>query len=473
MLMDNDYLLPSAWARRLYHDHAASLPAALCRSPFSAKDVFEDGSLQNLARAWGLGDLACEMDAARVMRASGMVETDAAATGASGTVDVVADAGASGLEPGASAAVADAGPLDDAVGRARFLAFAACVERAVGSSVFRRAQLELERGLGVELALCPQNAVEIWERSRELLATPGLHVRGLLRRLGVSCLCTSDDATSDLAWHLRLAAHPDLFGPRVLPSFLVGPLLDVEGTGFAAWCERLGAVSGVEVRGWRTLCEAVAQRIGFFHGAGCRLADFGPARPAFGGFRHKRVAKAVDRALAGRLPEADDALAYRAAMTHFVLEEFDRLGWATIARGAVSGVGAREAIAATVPLGARLAGSPLVWPSPDLLGDPRSHEGRRALVWCADGPVSGVRVQLSSLAEAGLLGCLFGVAAPRASSHDLLGLVAHDDYRRELCALLGSLVGQGAVPADEGLLGALVEGACYGNARDQLGLGGL
>ena len=71
--------------------------------------------------------------------------------------------------------------------------------------------------------------------------------------------------------------------------------------------------------------------------------------------------------------------------------------------------------------------------------------------------------QMNALSNMGLLSRFVGMLT---DSRSFLSYSRHDYFRRLLCNLLGKDVERGLLPNDRGLLGKLVEGVCFGNARD-------
>jgi glucuronate isomerase len=74
----------------------------------------------------------------------------------------------------------------------------------------------------------------------------------------------------------------------------------------------------------------------------------------------------------------------------------------------------------------------------------------------------GMERQLSALSNMGLLSRFVGMLT---DSRSFLSYPRHEYFRRLLCNLLGTEVEQGLIPRDFDLVGNMIEGICYGNAR--------
>ena len=75
--------------------------------------------------------------------------------------------------------------------------------------------------------------------------------------------------------------------------------------------------------------------------------------------------------------------------------------------------------------------------------------------------------QLNALSNIGLLSRFVGMLT---DSRSFMSYPRHEYFRRVLCNLLGQEVDRGEIPMDEELLGSLVRGICFENAKGYFGL---
>jgi glucuronate isomerase len=75
--------------------------------------------------------------------------------------------------------------------------------------------------------------------------------------------------------------------------------------------------------------------------------------------------------------------------------------------------------------------------------------------------------QLNALSNTGLLSRFVGMLT---DSRSFMSYPRHEYFRRLLCDLLGREVERGEIPMDEELLGNLVRGICFENAKNYFGL---
>jgi glucuronate isomerase len=79
----------------------------------------------------------------------------------------------------------------------------------------------------------------------------------------------------------------------------------------------------------------------------------------------------------------------------------------------------------------------------------------------------GMEWQLNALSNVGLLSRFVGMLT---DSRSFMSYPRHEYFRRILCNLLGVEVERGEIPNDEELLGNLVRGICFENAKSYFGL---
>lgn len=86
--------------------------------------------------------------------------------------------------------------------------------------------------------------------------------------------------------------------------------------------------------------------------------------------------------------------------------------------------------------------------------------------WWFNDNRSGMRRQITELAENGMLGSFIGMLT---DSRSFLSYTRHEYFRRVLCELLGEWVESGWYPEDKGQLQKIVEDICFYNTRNFFG----
>ncbi len=79
----------------------------------------------------------------------------------------------------------------------------------------------------------------------------------------------------------------------------------------------------------------------------------------------------------------------------------------------------------------------------------------------------GMIEQMTTLANLGLLGRFVGMLT---DSRSFLSYPRHEYFRRVLCNLIGEWVENGEIPNDMEVLGGIVQGISYNNAKEYFGI---
>ena len=188
--MNEDFLLTTETARRLYHDYAETMPIFEFHNHLSAQEIYEDINFSNITQAWLYGDHYKW----RAMRTYGFPEE--LVTGPKGDSRTPETPGAN--QPGCYHA--DAGSMD----YRRFSAWAETIENSIGNPLYHWTHLELQRYFGITEPLSSKTCDKLWEACNEKLSRPEFSVRNLLKMQNVKALCTTNDPCEDLEYHRKL-----------------------------------------------------------------------------------------------------------------------------------------------------------------------------------------------------------------------------------------------------------------------------
>ena len=458
--INEDFLLHSRSSRKLYHAYAKPMPIYDFHCHLPVKDIAENRGYQNLTQAWLAGDHYKW----RAMRASGVEER---------------------LITG------DAGDWE------KFEAWAAVVPATIGNPLYHWTHLELKRHFGISgTLLCPETARDIYENCAALLGRKEYRVRGLLERMNVRVICTTDDPADTLAHHARLRADPG-FPITVVPTFRPDAAMAIESpVEFNAWVDGLGEAADIDIGNYSTFLQALRLRHDFFHDCGCRASDHGIVEPYAEDYTESRIRKIFLTARKGKAPGPDDACAFKSAL----LVEFGRMNaekkWALqLHMGAVRNVNSGFMALLGPDAGFDTIGdSPIARPLArlfDRLASEKSlprtvlfclNPAQNAVLaamsgcfpeenvpgkmqfgsaWWFNDQKHGMEEQMRALADIGLLSRFIGMLT---DSRCFLSFPRHEYFRRILCDMLGSSLERGELPRDIPLVGKMVQDICWNNA---------
>jgi glucuronate isomerase len=464
--LNEDFLLQSEPARRLFHEYARPMPIFDFHCHLPPAEISGNRRFENLSRIWLAGDHYKW----RAMRAQGIEER---------------------LITG------------DASDEEKFAAWAATVPATVGNPLYHWTHMELKDPFGITGRLLNRETARgIYEECSAKLQTEAFRARGLMRHFNVRVVCTTDDPTDSLDHHRALAADPG-FPVRVLPAFRPDKAMAVEKVeGFNGWVNRLEQAAGLEIGDYASFLEALRARHEYFHQMGCRLSDHGIEETYAEDFTEKQAAGIFRRARAGGPVKPEEIPVFKSAVLYELAVMDAQAGWTQqVHLGALrnnntrmmSRIGPDSGFDAIgdFPLGRALVRFLDRLDEKDLLArtivyvmNPADNEMIASIVGCfQNGSVpgkmqfgsawwfndqkDGMERQMTALANLGLLARFVGMLT---DSRSFLSYLRHEYFRRILCNLLGRDVDAGALPEDYGLLGGIVQDICYRNAVNYFGI---
>lgn len=158
------------------------------------------------------------------------------------------------------------------------------------------------------------NADRLYDQLADQLAMPAYSPRRLFERFNIEVLCTTDAATDTLEHHQALQQRG--WAGKIRPTFRPDGVVNLDAPNWRANLDRLGEVSGIEVRDYRSFVAAIEQRRGVFKTCGATATDHAALTPTTAELSPAEADRIVQRALAGRA-EPSDAQRFTA---HMLLE---------------------------------------------------------------------------------------------------------------------------------------------------------
>ncbi|MDR2130445.1 MAG: glucuronate isomerase [Odoribacteraceae bacterium] len=456
------FLLQTATAERLYHEHAAKMPIIDYHCHLNPEYIARDHVFDNLSKVWLEGDHYKW----RAMRTNGVEERFC--TG------------------------------KDTSDWEKFEKWAETVPYTMRNPLYHWTHLELKTAFGVTKLLGPATAREIYDTCSGMLRSPGYSCRGLMLKYRVETVCTTDDPVDSLEHHARCKA--DGFAVKVLPTWRPDKAMAVESPGgFRAYVEKLSEVSGTRIDTFDDLIAALRARHDFFAAAGCRLSDHGIEEFYAEKYTAKEIATLFNKVYGGTALTPDEVLKFKSAMlVEFAIMDWEK-GWTQqFHYGAIRNNNTKmfrllgpdtgfdsigefntaQAMARfldTLALQGKLTKTILYNLNPcaneviaTMLGNFQDGTVPGKIQfgsgwWFLD-QRDGMEKQLNALSLLGLLSRFVGMLT---DSRSFLSYPRHEYFRRTLCNLLGNDVEQGLLPASElPFIGQVVENICYHNAKN-------
>ena len=462
--MDENFLLSTATSQKLYHEYAKVMPILDYHCHINPQEIYEDRKFENITQVWLGGDHYKW----RQMRSGGVDEKYI--TG-------------------------------DASDYEKFLKWAQTLEMAIGNPLYHWSHLELKRYFGYNGYLNGETAEKVWNLCNEQLVKEDHSVRNLIRMSNVTLICTTDDPVDSLIWHEKIA-DDDSFDVQVLPAWRPDRALNIEKTDYLDYLEKLSDVSGVEINGFAALIEALRRRMDFFAKKGCRISDHGLEYVMYVPAADKEIEVIFAKRMAGKAISRQEELQFKTAFMLAMGRAYHAKNWvmqlhygvkrdnnSRIFRllGPDAGI---DSIGSNAP-NAELADYLNALEDTDELPrtilyslNPNDNAAIGSIIGCfqdssAVGKIqqgsawwfndhkNGMREQMISLANLGLLGNFIGMLT---DSRSFLSYTRHEYFRRIMCDLIGGWVENGEYPEDYKALERIVKGISYQNAVRYFGL---
>ncbi len=461
--LGEDFLLTNKVAEELYFNHAQKIPIIDYHNHLLPQQIADNKQFNNITEAWLEGDHYKW----RAMRANGIDEKYI--TG-------------------------------NATAKDKFLKWGETAPQTLRNPLYHWSHLELQRYFGIKELLSPKTASDIYDGTNEMLRTSGFSCQGLLNKMHVKLLCTTDDPADNLAHHQQIAKSS--FAIKVLPSFRPDKALGVDKpTTYNKYLNTLEKSAGTAINTLDNLLEALQKRIDFFDVNGCRISDLGFNTIPLLSDNNSGISSNFEKVRAGKSLTSFETEQLQAYILLELCKMYHAKGWTQQFHlgalrnnnerglrelGPDSGYDSIGDFNHAIPLSKflntldntnQLAKTILYNLNPrdnDLFATMTGNfndgniKGKIQFGtgwWFMDQKM-GMENQLNSLSSIGLLSLFIGMLT---DSRSFLSFPRHEYFRRILCNLLGTDVVNGALPNDMELLGTMVENICYNNAKNYFG----
>ena len=456
--MDENFLLSTETAQALFHEYAEKMPILDYHCHIDPEEIAKDRKFENITQVWLGGDHYKW----RQMRSNGIEEKYI--TG-------------------------------NASDREKFQKWAETLEKAIGNPLYHWSHLELKRYFGYSGVLNGETAEEVWNLCNAKLQQDDMSVRNLIRKSGVTLLCTTDDPADSLKWHQMIAQDQE-FDVQVLPAWRPDKAMNLEKSDYTEYLERLEEAAQVNIQSFSDLKTALIKRMKFFDGMGCKVSDHGLEYVMYLPATEEEVDAIFRKRLTGEPITREEEIKFKTAFMIFAGREYHRLGWAmqlhygckrdnnklryqqlgpdtgydcinnyTPSSQMVDFLNALEEtdeLPKTILYSLNPNDNAAIGTAIGCFQDSGAiGKIQQGAAWWFNDHKVGMTEQMTTLANLGLLGNFIGMLT---DSRSFLSYTRHEYFRRILCELIGGWVENGEYPDDRKRLGKMVEDISYCNA---------
>lgn len=459
--LDENFLLNSSTAQDLYNKFAKNQPIIDYHNHLIPEQIANDSRFENITQVWLQGDHYKW----RAMRANGVDERYI--TG-------------------------------DATDKEKFLKWAETVPYTMRNPLYHWTHLELQRYFGITELLSPETAEKIYDQTAAMLATPEYSVRGLLKRMNVEVVCTTDDPIDSLEYHQQYAKETSTTF-KMLPAFRPDKAMNADDvTALNAYITKLEGVTGATITTYNAYLEALKSRHDFFAANGCSVSDHGLEQIYAEDYTEEEIAEIFKKIRAQEQISYTENLKFKSAMlvafAHWDHEKgwvqqyhlgalrnnneralringpdtgYDSIGDFSQARSLskfLNRLDSTDQLAKTILYNLNPADNELI---ATMIGNFNDGKIKGKIqfgsAWWFLDQKDGMTKQINALSNMGLISGLVGMLT---DSRSFLSFPRHEYFRRLLCDIFGEDVQKGELPNDTEWIGKIISDISYHNAKN-------
>lgn len=455
----DNFLLHNKYAEDLYKNYAEEQPIIDYHNHLPPRDIAEDRNFENITQVWLAGDHYKW----RAMRTMGVDEKYI--TG-------------------------------DASDWEKFLAWAKTVPATLRNPLYHWTHLELKRYFGIDELLNEESAERIYNEVNRQLQLPENSCQGLLKKMNVESLCTTEDPTDTLEYHQQLAESD--FNIKVSTAFRPDKAILIDNPDFRDYLKKFGEVAKTEINSYSDLKKALRKRIEYFEANGCKLCDHGLNYIPFEEYSESEMDSIFKKRLEGKDISNKEADKFKTSILLYLSETYHELGWVQqFHLGALRNnnkrmlkelgpdtgwdsiadysqaenlskfldtLDGKDKLTKTILYNLNPADNEIFATMIGNFND-GSVKGKVQFGsgwWFLD-QKDGIIKQLNALSNMGLVSCFIGMLT---DSRSFLSYPRHEYFRRVLCNLFGEEMEKGELPADMELVGKVIADISYNNAKE-------
>ncbi len=461
--LDDDFLLSTPIARKLFHDYAEKLPIIDYHSHVVPKMIADDVNFESITELWLGGDHYKW----RLMRNCGIPEE---------------------LITG------------NADNYAKFEAFASIMPLLIGNPMYVWCHLELKRYFGYDGTLNKDTAREVYELCNEKLKRKEFSVKNIIKRSNVDVVCTTDDPVDDLASHKAIAADKT-FDVKVLPTFRPDKALNIAMPTFADYLKNLSETAGVKIATADDMLAALTKRLDYFVENGCFISDHGLTNYTYADCTGDEATEILQKRLGGKAVTDLEAEKYTTYLLVALGKEyakrnvamqlhvsclrnpntamFNKLGpdtgFDTINSSSeplkfaklLDALNSADALPKTIIYSLDPGDNRLLESIINAFQGGVPGKVQHGSAWWFNDCKFGMIDHFKALAEDGVFGNFIGMLT---DSRSFVSYTRHEYFRRIACGFLAAQVESGEFPEDYDALKTVVENVSYYNAKRYFGL---
>lgn len=463
-MFDEELLLTTATGKRLYHAYAENMPIIDYHCHLQPQEIYENKEFEDLGEMWLSGDHYKW----RAMRTFGIDEKYI--TGDSSYYE-------------------------------KYIKFSEIVPYLIGNPIYIWCALELKRFFNIDEPLGPDNAEEIYRKTKKMIQEKHMTPQWCMAMSKVEVVSTTEDPVDCLDYHLKMQQDPAV-KVKVLSAFRPDKAFYCEKPIFPAYMSALAQAAATTIDSFTQLMAALENRLVYFKQLGTMISDCGIEAICFCDYQQTEIEEIFRKAAAGITLTEQEKNQYKSAFIIEIGKLYNKHNFVMqLHIGTYQGANKSKESSIGVACGFDCTDdSPAIQAVGEILNrltaagqlpktilyplDASNMEnfailaagfcegGTRAKVqlgapWWFNDQVYGIQRQFEAVANLYPVSLAVGMLT---DSRSFLSYPRHELYRRILCNYFGALVERGEYFSEEKYLKKIIEDICYYNAKEFFGL---
>jgi glucuronate isomerase len=381
--------------------------------------------------------------------------------------------------------------------REKFDQWAATVPYTMRNPLYHWTHLELKRYFNIHDQLSAQTSGKIYDQVNRLLHTDDYRVRGLLKKMKVELVCTTDDPIDSLEHHQVI--REENIEIKVLPAFRPDKAMQVDdAVSFNAYLSQLEAAANVSISSYQDYLSALKSRHDYFVSNNCSVSDHGLENIYAEDYTEAQVKLIFDKIRKGNQLTVEEINVFKSAMlVQFAEWDYEKgfvqqyhlgalrnnnsrkmkelgadTGWDSIGDFSqakslskfLNRLDANNTLTKTILYNLNPADNEVF---ATMIGNFNDGSMAGKIQWGSGwwfmDQKEGMINQLNTLSNMGMLSKFVGMLT---DSRSFLSFPRHEYFRRILCDLFGKDIENGELPNDITWTGKLVQDICYNNTKN-------
>lgn len=457
--LDENFLLSNSTAIELYYSYAKDMPIIDYHNHLPPQQIADDINFENITQAWLYGDHYKW----RAMRTNGVAEKYC--TG-------------------------------NATDFEKFEQWAATVPYTLRNPLYHWTHLELQRYFDVHTILNSNSAIGVYDECSAKLRTKEYAVKGLLEKMNVKVICTTDDPIDNLEYHQKISS--DNWATKVQPAFRPDKAMNVDdATAFNSYLQKLEEVSNTTILTFDNYITALQKRHQYFADNGASVSDHGLEEIYAEDFTEAEIKSIFVKIRNGNQLSIDENKKFKSAMLlQFAEWDYEKgfvqqyhlgalrnnnsrmmqqlgadTGWDSV--GDFSQAKSLAKFLNTLDKKNKLTKTIIYNLNPadnevfaTMIGNFNDGSSAGKVQWGSSwwflDQKDGMTKQLNALSNMGLLSKFVGMLT---DSRSFLSFPRHEYFRRILCNIFGEEIENGEIPNDLKWTGKIIQDICFNNAK--------